>query len=72
MFVIRILAPLVFAAAIAAGFAFTLWSALNIPEVHVSHSTGECVRMVTLGGDGPKSQDCPEKLPTRYTRVWVK
>lgn len=70
MFVIRILAPLAFAAAIAAGLAFAFWSALNIPEVHVSHSTGECVRMVTFE-DGPKSQDCPEKLPTRYTRVWV-
>lgn len=71
MFVIRILAPLVSAAAIAAGLAFAFWSALNIPEVHVSHSTGECVRMVTFEGDGPKSQDCPEKLPTRYSRVWV-
>lgn len=71
MLVIRILAPLVFAAAIAVGLASALWSALNIPEVHVSHSTGECVRMVTFEDDGPKSQDCPEKLPARYTRVWV-
>lgn len=71
MFVIRTLAPLVYAAAIAAGPAYALWSASNIPEVHVSYSTGECVRMVTFEDDGPKSQDCPEKLPTRYSRVWV-
>ena len=71
MFVIRILAPLAFAAAIAVGLASAVWDALHVPEVHVSHSTGECVRMVTFEDEGPKSQACPEKLPSRYTRVWV-
>ncbi|CEF89672.1 hypothetical protein VC52_gp33 [Pseudomonas phage vB_PaeS_PAO1_Ab18] len=71
MTAIRILAPLAFAAAIAVALASVLWDFLHIPEVHVSHSTGECVRMVTFEDEGPKSQDCPEKLPSRYTRVWV-
>ncbi|WGH15601.1 hypothetical protein [Pseudomonas phage PA_LZ03] len=71
MTAIRILAPLAFAAAIAVALASVLWDFLHIPEVHVSHSTGECVRMVTFEDEGPKSQDCPEKLPARYTRVWV-
>lgn len=71
MTAIRILAPLAFAAAIAVALASVLWDALHVPEVHVSHSTGECVRMVTFEDEGPKSQACPEKLPARYTRVWV-
>lgn len=71
MTAIRILAPLAFAAAIAVGLASAVWDVLHIPEVHVSHSTGECVRMVTFEDEGPKSQACSEKLPARYTRVWV-
>lgn len=40
-----------------------------IPEVHVSYSTGECVKMITVDG---VEQSCPAQLPKRYNHVFVK
>lgn len=42
--------------------------ALNIPEVHTSNSTGECVTVINYkAGD---SYTC-ENLPPKYSHVWV-
>lgn len=42
--------------------------ALNIPEVHTSNSTQECVTVVNYKeGD---SYNC-ENLPPKYSHVWV-
>ena len=51
-------------------FGWFLWSGissyLDMPEVHVSHTTKQCVRVITKDGPG----DCSE-LPEKYHRVWV-
>jgi hypothetical protein len=44
---------------------FTLVS--SIPDVYVSHSSGECVKVVS---DDP-SLTCDNK-PARYNQIWVK
>lgn len=67
MSVAKFLVPVSFAAFMAVGLAY----ALTLPEVHMSRSTGECVRMVTYEQDGPKKVACPETLPARYELVWV-
>ena len=41
-----------------------LW--LSTPDVWVSHSTGECVKVV------PADAGTCENLPDRYVQVWVK
>lgn len=46
----------------------TLYKALNTPEVEISYSTKQCVRVVYMDG---KITDC-SKLPKKYDRVWVK
>ena len=40
----------------------------SIPEMHVSHSTGECVRVINLGDT---DYSC-ENQPKKYHHVWVK
>lgn len=39
------------------------------PDIHVSHSTGKCVKMITAEG---VEQSCPAELPKRYNHVFVK
>lgn len=46
----------------------TLYKALNTPEVEISYSTKQCIRVVYMDG---KITDC-SKLPEKYDRVWVK
>lgn len=41
--------------------------ALDVPDVHISYSTGECVRIIDENGE----RECPEELPAKYHRVWV-
>lgn len=43
--------------------------AFTIPEVQVSHSTGECVKVVNYKENQKFS--C-ENMPKRYNHVWVK
>lgn len=71
MFVAKFLAPLAFAAFLVAGIVSTLDNALSLPQVHKSHSTGECVKMVVTDQGHPKEVECPEVLPARYELVWV-
>lgn len=54
---------------IAAGASWALANSLAMPEVHVSHSTGECVRVINSVGTDPYT--C-ENLPRKYHHVWVK
>ena len=61
------------------GFAVGLMLMLMIdfvfatPDVLVSHSTGECVRVINYPSAvwGTTTASCGD-LPTRYTWVWVK
>ena len=41
---------------------------LDLPEVHISHRTRECVRVVSADG----SPGSCGALPDRYEQVWVK
>lgn len=50
-------------------FGYGLHLGFSIPEVQMSHSTGECVKVINY-----KESDtftC-EDLPSRYNHVWVK
>lgn len=40
---------------------------LDAPIVHFSHSTGECVEVLSKSGD----YHC-DNLPEKYTHVWVR
>jgi hypothetical protein len=40
-----------------------------IPDVHVSHSTNECVTVINYTDEDTYS--C-ENMPTKYNKVWVK
>lgn len=54
--------------AVAAGAVWAASSALNIPDMHVSYSTGECVDVINYADT---TYSC-ERQPTRYNHVWVK
>lgn len=68
---IKFLAPLALAASLVAGFTYALNNALSLPEVHKSHSSGKCVKVVTFDEGTPTEKECTETLPDRYTLVWV-
>ena len=38
-----------------------------MPEVYVSHSTGECVKVINYGD---QDWTC-DNLPSKYTHIWV-
>jgi hypothetical protein len=48
---------------------FILVDALDIPDVHVSHSTNECVTVINYEEDDKYS--CTD-MPSKYNVVWVK
>ena len=48
-------------------FAFSFYAA--IPDVHISHSTDECVTVINYTDEDIYS--C-ENMPTKYNKVWVK
>jgi len=48
---------------------FALTTALDIPDVYVSHSTDECVTVINYTDEDIYS--C-ENMPTKYNKVWVK
>lgn len=48
-------------------FAFSFY--MLIPDVHVSHSTNECVEVINYTDEDIYS--C-ENMPTKYNKVWVK
>ena len=51
------------------GLAWAMTSAAQMPDVHVSHSTGECVKVINY--DERFDYTC-ENLPEKYNHVWVK
>lgn len=60
-------APLAFAVLLLWGLAGVFADYLDLPEVHISYLTRECVRVVNADG----SAGSCEALPDRYERVWV-
>lgn len=44
---------------------------MDIPDVYVSNSTGECVRIIEYNTGVPEIKDCSE-LPSKYNLVWIK
>lgn len=46
--------------------------ALDMPEVHVSYSSGECVRVDDPAAEheGREPYTC-DRMPEKYRRVWV-
>ena len=52
-------------------FALVIYSLpiLSIPDVHVSHSTKECVTVINYDEDDKYS--CTD-MPSKYNKVWVK
>ena len=51
------------------GFYMGLSSVASMPDVHVSHSTGECVEVINY--DERFNYTC-ETLPEKYNHIWVK
>ena len=49
-------------------FVFGVMFYTSIPDVHVSHSTNECVEVINYTEE---LFSC-ENMPTKYNKVWVK
>ena len=60
---------IIFVCLIGAGFYMSLVSAASMPDVHISHSTGECVEVINY--DERFDYTC-ENLPKKYNHIWVK
>lgn len=60
-------APLAFAVMLLWGLAWVFADYLDLPEVHISYLTRECVRVVNADG----SPGSCGALPDRYHHVWV-
>ena len=43
-------------------------SAMSVPDMHVSHTTGECVRVINYGDTNYSCENQPQK----YNHIWVK
>ena len=55
-------------ASLIGGLAFAFSTSLGIPDVHYSHSTGECVKVINYEqGD---NYSC-ENVPSKFNHVWV-
>jgi len=50
-------------------FLNSIEKALDRPDVHISHSTGECIRVLNYAENDRYSCD---NLPSKYNKVWVK
>ena len=50
-------------------FVFGVSVYANTPDVHISHSTNECVKVINYTEEQLFS--C-ENMPTKYNKVWVK
>jgi hypothetical protein len=50
-------------------FANAIETSLDRPDVHISHSTGECIRVLNYAENDRYSCD---NLPSKYNKVWVK
>lgn len=50
------------------GLAYALTTSLGIPDVHFSHSTGDCVEVINY--EEGNNYSC-ENLPSKFNHVWV-
>ena len=68
----NMLATAVFGFAVAVMLLIMIDFVFATPDVLVSHSTGECVRVINYPSAvwGTTTASCDD-LPTRYTWVWV-
>lgn len=57
-------------AAIGMSLIAALKNSLDLPEVHFSVSTYDCVRVVKFEGSRTVELNC-EELPERYVKIWV-
>jgi len=53
--------------ALSGGVMALTWAAITTPDVYVSNTTNECVKVINYGSD----YSC-ENMPTKYNKVWVK
>lgn len=60
---------IVFVILVGIGFFYVLDSVANMPDVHISHSTGECVEVINY--DERFDYTC-KNLPSKYNHIWVK
>ena len=69
----NMLATAVFGFAVGVVMLIMIDFAFTIPDVQMSHSTGECVRVINYPSAvwGTTTASCGD-LPTRYNWVWVK
>ena len=69
----NILSTVAFGFTVALSLLIMIDFAFTIPDVQMSHSTGECVRVINHPSAiwGTSTASCGD-LPTRYTWVWVK
>lgn len=54
--------------ALGVGLVYSMNSALSLPDVHVSYTTNECVKVVNYAST---TYSC-ENLPTKFYHVWTK
>jgi len=43
-------------------------SAMSVPDMHVSHTTGECVKVINYADTNYSCENQPQK----YNHIWVK
>ena len=69
----EILKTMLFGGAVACVMLATVDYATALPDVHVSHSTGECQGVTTYQGlmFDSLGYSC-ENMPEKYNHVWVK
>ena len=46
---------------------YTITSAASVPDVYISHTTGECVKVISYTDE---IFNC-ENYPTKYNHIWV-
>ena len=59
----------IFVCLIGIGFYMSLTSVASMPDVHISHSTGECVEVINYY---ERFDYTCENYPKKYNHVWVK
>ena len=64
----EILSGILLMALLSVGFFYAITVTNNMPDVHVSHSTGECVQVINY--DEKFNYTC-SNYPSKYNHVWV-
>lgn len=64
----KYLPGILFASLLGFGFYMGTLSLANMPDVHISNTTGECVKVINY--DERFDYTC-ENYPSKYNHVWV-